>query len=102
MESRKNLWSETIEVLKENGKTWRDVEFVCFDGEDYHCEIGNFETIARNTNYDNGYGSIKISGILKVVGKDWWLERGEYDGSEWWEYKTMPIRPAEKINVTEL
>jgi hypothetical protein len=25
-----------------------------------------------------------------VVGKDWWLERHEYDGSEWWEFKTMP------------
>lgn len=99
MRDLENLWSETIEVLKENGKTWKDVEFVCFDGK---CEIGNFETIARNTNYDNGYGFNEISGILKVVGKDWWLERGEYDGSEWWEYKTMPRRPAEKINVTEL
>lgn len=25
-----------------------------------------------------------------VVGDDWWLERHEYDGSEWWEFKRLP------------
>ncbi|QNI21485.1 hypothetical protein [Salmonella phage 3sent1] len=24
-----------------------------------------------------------------------WLERGEYDGSEWWEYKATPAIPEE-------
>jgi len=27
---------------------------------------------------------------LTVAGDDWWLERHGYDGSEWWEFKTLP------------
>jgi hypothetical protein len=23
------------------------------------------------------------------------LERGEYDGSEWWEYKELPVKPLQ-------
>jgi hypothetical protein len=37
---------------------------------------------------------------LEIVGDDWWLERHEYDGAEWWEYKTKPSMP-ESI-VTDL
>jgi hypothetical protein len=29
-----------------------------------------------------------------VIGSDWWLERHEYDGSEWWEFKSLP-KPRE-------
>ena len=25
-------------------------------------------------------------------GSDWWLERGEYDGSEWWEFRREPVK----------
>ena len=28
--------------------------------------------------------------FLKNLGRDFWLERHEYDGSEWWEYKSIP------------
>ena len=28
-----------------------------------------------------------------AVGDNWWLERAEYDGSEWWEFKTIPKEP---------
>jgi hypothetical protein len=39
--------------------------------------------------YDNGYGGQELFGY--VVFKDnTWLERGEYDGSEWWEYQKCP------------
>lgn len=34
---------------------------------------------------------------LIVVGKDFWLERHEYDGSEWWEFKSIPMEPEETI-----
>ena len=40
-------------------------------------------------NYDEGYGSQRLFGT--IVFKDGtWLERHEYDGSEWWEYKKLP------------
>ena len=39
--------------------------------------------------YHNGYGSQELFGA--VLFKDnTWLSRGEYDGSEWWEYNKPP------------
>jgi len=44
-----------------------------------------------NFEYDSGYGSQEVYGT--IVFKDGsWLERGEYDGSEWWDYKSCPSR----------
>ena len=42
--------------------------------------------------YDAGYGAQKIFGYIWY--KDGtWSERGEYDGSEWWEHKVQPEIP---------
>ena len=43
-----------------------------------------------NVEYNDRYGLEEINTKLILVGKDFWLERHEYDGSEWWEYKSMP------------
>lgn len=44
-----------------------------------------------NFEYDNGYGSQELRGCIWY--KDGtWSERGEYDGSEWWEHKYCPDR----------
>jgi hypothetical protein len=40
---------------------------------------------------------VEIDMGLIVVGKDFWLERHEYDGSEWWEFKSIPMEPEETI-----
>ncbi len=41
--------------------------------------------------YNNDFGTQHLYG--SVVFKDGtWLERGEYDGSEWWEYKQVPTK----------
>lgn len=86
-----NLWEETIGVLEAHGKTWSDVDFVCLSDA---CILkDNFRDVASKTNYDDGYGLPYVYDDLMVVGKDFWLERHEYDGSEWWEYKTMPRKP---------
>ncbi|WP_283640102.1 hypothetical protein [Mesonia mobilis] len=45
-------------------------------------------------NYDSGYGGQELFGTLWFVDGSW-IERGEYDGSEWWEYKTTPEIPKE-------
>ena len=43
-------------------------------------------------NYDSGYGGQQLYG--KIWYKDGsWSERGEYDGSECWEFKTTPNVP---------
>ena len=82
-----NLLEETLEVLECNGKTSGDVVWV---GNKYKKTTWeNFKNIS-NFNYDNGYGGNEIGGTLLIVGDTWWLERGEYDGSEWWEFKEHP------------
>jgi hypothetical protein len=40
-------------------------------------------------NYDAGYGSQQLDGLV-LFNDNTWLERHEYDGSEWWEYKRCP------------
>lgn len=42
--------------------------------------------------YDNGYGTQELFGIVWLEDNAW-LERAEYDGSEWWEYKQTPEIP---------
>lgn len=82
-----NLLEETLKALSSNGKTPEDVLWV---GDHYYKTTwDDFASIA-NFNYDNGYGGNEIEDSLYIVGDNWWLERGEYDGSEWWEFKTTP------------
>lgn len=42
-------------------------------------------------------GSPQVAEDLLIVGDTWCLERHEYDGSEWWEYKELPKEPTETI-----
>ena len=64
--------------------------FCALDG---HFTFEKFKESAKNIYYDSGYGSNEIPMNLVIVGDNWWLERAEYDGSEWWEFKTLPIKP---------
>lgn len=86
-----NLYEETAEILLENGKSMSDIVFV--SGSGHEIPLDNFIKAAKSYDYDSGFGSEEVPLDLMVVGKDWWIERHEYDGSEWWEYKTLPQRP---------
>lgn len=44
--------------------------------------------------YNNGYNTQELYGTVWLTNGNW-IERGEYDGSEWWEYKTCPEIPDE-------
>ena len=99
-----NFLEETLECLHNNSRTEADVLWVGRDYVNYaspHRERIVYKSTwedfcyKANHEYDNGYGSQMIPDDLIVVGKDFWLERHEYDGSEWWEFKTMPIEPEE-------
>ena len=98
----KNLWEETIETLKNYSLTWDDVDAVILENDDVVIPKVNFEEVARKTNYDKGYGSVEIRSDLKIIGWNWWLERAEYDGLEWWELKIKPFIPSEVKEVTSL
>lgn len=44
--------------------------------------------------YCNGFGGQYLFGTI-WYNDGTWSERGEYDGSEWWEYKAVPEIPKE-------
>lgn len=87
-----NFLEETINYLEKFGKTLDDI--VWFGGDDFQISREQFVELA-NIEYDSGYGHQEIAEDLVLVGKDFWLERHEYDGSEWWEFKELPPKPSE-------
>lgn len=84
-----NLLDETRNILKEHGKMFSDIIFV--GDSDTHTRM-SVESFIANADFEyyNGYGAEYINTSLILVGKDFWLERQIYDGSEWWEYKAIP------------
>ena len=87
-----NLLKETTEALAEHNLTFEDVEYIVLG--DTRLPIDTFKQGANHL-YDNGYGATVIPMNLYIVGDEWWLEREEYDGAEWWEYKEKPKCPKE-------
>jgi len=91
-----NLLRETIRELKDNKKKEKDVLWV--GNKDIYITWNEFKKIA-DIEYDAGYGGQEVATDLLIVGKDFWLERQEYDGSEWWEFKELPNIPEIKGNI---
>ena len=85
-----NLLKETLGQLVEEGKTPDDVLWV--GNKDHWFSWAEFAALA-DQEYDSGYGSPEVATDLLVVGENFWLERHEYDGSEWWEFKDLPKKP---------
>ena len=84
-----NLLEETKEKLVGCHKTPKDVLWVGTSDGSEAITWEEFEKMA-DFDYDNGYGAVDIRLNLVIVGKDWWLERYEYDGDEFWIYKKQP------------
>lgn len=49
-----------------------------------------------NHNYDSGYGGQELFGTIWYEDGTY-SDRGEYDGSEWWDYHKAPEKPMKKI-----
>lgn len=96
-----NLLTETSEILAQNGKSGDEVRWVGSKDGRYAISWQEFASIAADVVYDSGYGGNEIASELVVVGDDWWLERGEYDGAEWWDFKCQPQRllDAQQFNT---
>jgi len=54
-------------------------------------EFDNFLN-SLDFNYDSGYGNKELFGTIWMH-DDTYYDRGEYDGSEWWEYHKCPEIP---------
>lgn len=94
-----NLLNETIEELEKNGKSMNDVVFIgC---ESFGITKEQFISLA-NKEYDNGIGAQEVAQDLIVRGNDFWLERREYDGSEWWKFQTLPRIPDKVKHIDSL
>lgn len=95
----RNLKSETLTILKKYNKSYFDIKWVgC---KSFKIPIEEFWKLADRM-YDAGYGHAEVAEDLLVVGDNWWLERHEYDGSEWWEYKEIPQVPEKVLSVPTL
>ena len=86
-----HLLEETLDILQDYGKTIEDVKWI--GTNEYIIPIEQFIKIADRM-YNGGYGIEEVDTGLVVVGEDWWLARAEYDGSEWWEFRKIPTKPA--------
>ena len=56
--------------------------------EEYHRFLNDL-----NFEYYDGHGTQELFGTVWL--DKGWLERGEYDGSEWWDHKRRPTIPKE-------
>ena len=83
------------ELLDEVGD--KDVKYIGIRLEPnyrYKGEFGAHGTLEEvlplmDFEYDDGYGGQRLFGFIWYEDGTW-PERGEYDGSEWWQYKTCP------------
>lgn len=97
-----NLLQETMEELDHAQKDfYHDVLWIGTRDGKRTISKDSF-LIAANFTYDAGYGGQEVLSDLVLVGDDWWLERGEYDGSEWWDFKTLPVLSPEPDKLDNL
>lgn len=55
-------------------------------------DLQNFITWLKTTDYDEGYGTQELHGIIAMKDNTWY-SRHEYDGAEWWIHNKYPTEP---------
>lgn len=85
-----NLYTEIVSILEENCKSIDDLILAIDSHNKTKMDIEEFLKSAKYINYENGYGEHCINSHIKLLGKDFWLERETDDGREWWEFKQFP------------
>lgn len=81
-----NFLHETTKAVQDSGHSTDNVMFVgSFDGE-YRLTWTEFVAVA-DFEYSDDFGAAEVATDLIVYFRDQtYMTRGEYDGSEWWEY----------------
>lgn len=89
---------EVLCAVITHGKSYYDEEEI----KTYHLPCGYIPIVLEDFlqsldfTYDDGFGGQELFGTIWY--KDGtWSDRGEYDGSEWWEYQSCPTIPKELI-----
>ena len=85
-----NLFEETCDAFKQHGVEWDDVIWV--GGNDFEIPFRDFIRLAKETDYDEGYGRQWIASDLTIITSHGRFVREEYDGLEWWKFilSTVP------------
>lgn len=97
-----NLLSETTQLMKSIEKQIKDIVFIGSLKSGHECSWSKFKKLA-DREYDSGYGSHQVSQDLVIAFSDGsMLTRGEYDGSEWWDYTAIFKRPDLKKPIKKI
>jgi len=97
-----NLLQETHDAIKTSGHSVGDIAFIGSEKSGHRCSWSEFELLA-DQDYDCGFGGQKVASDLVIVfsdGTKMW--RGEYDGSEWWDYSAPFVEPSESRPIQKL
>jgi hypothetical protein len=98
----RNLYIETVEAIQESGHSPVDVVFIGSEESGHQCNWTEFRRLA-DVEYDQGCGAARVATDLVIVfsdGQQMW--RGEYDGSEWWEFSHPFRQPSESKPISRL
>ncbi len=79
-----NWWNEDEETIVYNLP-------VGYTQEQYDAFLQSIDRV-----YDSGYGGQELFGTIWYTNGNW-SNRGEYDGSEWWDYHICPEIPESLI-----
>ena len=97
-----NLLQETKKDITTSGHKIKDIIFIGSEDTGHSCTWKEFETLA-DKEYDSGYGGQEVATDLIIVFRDGMkMWRGEYDGSEWWNFSTPFSNPIDKQPIAEL
>jgi hypothetical protein len=97
-----NLLEETIHAIKNSGHEVLNIKFIGSQKSGYQCTWEEYEVLA-DKEYDAGFGGAEVASDLIIVFNDnTYMTRGEYDGSEWWEYNVPFKMPEESKNIKTL
>lgn len=89
-----NLLKETKEAIRDSGHKPSNIVFIGSRDGEYRCSWDEFKLLA-DVEYDAGFGAQEVATDLIIVfgdGQTMW--RGEYDGSEWWDF-SRPFKMPE-------
>ncbi len=97
-----NLLFETKRAIEASRHKVSDIIFIGSQNSGHSCTWVEFKTLA-NREYHEGYGAQEVASDLIIVfsdGTKMW--RGEYDGSEWWEFSPPFTAPLDTKPIKTL
>lgn len=95
-----NLLNETVEILNAYGRNEEDILWV--GGDDFYITWENFKEVADVEYYHDVCGGQEVATDLVIVGKDFWLERRDFEVYESWEFREFPTKPLMMAKVKAL